>query len=176
MALVIDATVGGAASNSFVTLAEAQTYMDSRLNGSLWTAASTDDQNRSLAEATRELSALDWQGLRSTSTQVLSWPRWWVPNPDGVNLAYNYFLSTDMPVRVKNATAELAFQFLKAGTTDIASLDPTLGVIERQVDVIRKRWEPYQRPAAGLARFPSVLRFIRPMLASGANVTTLVRG
>ena len=57
MTLVIDATVGGASANSFITLTEAQTFMDARLNSTAWSGASTADQNISLVEATRELSS-----------------------------------------------------------------------------------------------------------------------
>lgn len=173
MAIAIDATVGGATANSFALLTDATTYMAGRLNSAAWDNATVDQQNRALVEATHELSYLSWEGRRATSTQALSWPRWMAQNPDSpVGFLY---LSTIVPDRVLNATCELAFQFLVAGTTDIAALDPTLGVIHKETGPIKKSYQPYQKPT-GLARFPSVMRFIRPLLASTANSTPILRG
>lgn len=176
MALAIDATVGGAASNSFVTLAEWTTYMEGRLNSDAFDDADSDDtRNRALAEATRELSAVGWRGDRTDDTQALAWPRQWVCNPDDPN--GDYFDTGVIPDRVKRATYELALAFLKAGTTDIVSLDDTtLNVKRSQIDVIATEYyEPGFR-VKGLARFPAVMREIRPLMASAGFVTQVVRG
>lgn len=166
MAVTIVATVGSASANSFVTLAEAATYVESRLNATAWeSTATTDEKNRALVEATRWLTVLGWYGARVDTTQALSWPRSWAPDPDSPNLAYNYFATTVVPQRVKDATCELAFQFVKAGTTDVAALDANAGVIEKTVDVLTTRWNGFQRPT-GLSAYPSVTRLIQPLLDS----------
>ena len=175
MAVVIVATVGSASANSFATLAEATSYMEARLNSTLWDAATTDSQNRALVEATRELSAKTWNGNRVDEIQALSWPRDWAVDPDSPTA--DFYDTTLVPQRVKDAAVELAFQFVKAGTTDVAALDPNIGTIEKTVDVLTTRYaEPYAR-AKGLERYPSVMRYIRPLLAtpSAVNVPT-VRG
>jgi len=177
VAITIVATAGSATANSFCTEAEAITYVATRLNASAWTTASgstcTEDEKKALCEATREISALFFLGTRATDTQALAWPRLYAPEPDNPNS--DYYEDTEIPQRVKDAAAELAFQFLKAGTTDIAALDANLGVVENTIDVLTKRYQPYQRPT-GLARFPSVMRFLAPLLATTAGVTRLVRG
>jgi len=179
MAITIVATVGSATANSYVTEVEQIAYMATHLNASTWTSITgstcTETEKAAMVEATRELTALAWQGTRTDETQVLSWPRAWASNPDSPNFAYNYYLSTVVPQRVKDATMELAFQFIKAGTTDIAALDPNLGVINKTVDVLSTTYQPYQRPT-GLGRFPSVMRFIRPLLDLASFMTPLVRG
>jgi len=178
MTLTIDATAGGASANSYVTEAEAILYMAARLNASAWTTVSgstcTELEKTALIEASRELSALEWKGRRSTTTQVLAWPRWFVENPDSpVGFYYDPAI---VPQRVKDACCEWAFQFLKAGTTDIAALDTSIGVIEKTVDVLTTLWSPFSKPQ-GLARFPSVKRYIAPLLGSLSSYqTTLVRG
>jgi len=177
MSITIVATPGSASANSFCLESEAIAYMATRLNASAWTTVEgdtcTDDEQKAIVEASRALSAMEWIGRRSTTTQVLSWPRWNAVNPDSpVGFLY---LTTEIPQRVKDATCELAFQFLNAGTTDIASLDPALGVIEKRIDVITTRWDIHQRPQ-GLSRFPSVMRFLKPLLVARSNQTTLVRG
>ena len=124
MAVTIVATVGSASANSYVTLAECTTYMEARLNSDAFDDAVADDQNRALVEATRELTVLPWDGLQVTATQALAWPRQWSRDPDSP--VQDYFDTDVVPQRVKDATCELAFQFLKAGTTDLAaeSADP----------------------------------------------------
>lgn len=175
MAVVIVATVGSASANSFVTLAQAQTYVDGRLNIDLWTAATTDSQNRALVEATRELCNRDYIGRRVDSTQVLEWPRWYAVNPDAPIGGVTYYSTTIIPDRIKDATCELALQFIIAGTTDIASIDPTIGVIEKTVDVLTTRYAEPQLRAKGLARFPRVMAYIRPLLSDSGS-TPLIRG
>jgi len=179
MTLVLDATVGGATANTFVTAAEMTTYLEGRLNASVWTGA--DAQLPALVEATRELAMQDWIGTTVTSTQALTWPRQYAADPDapagGSQIEY---ATTVVPVRVKNATCELALQFLKAGTTDIAAVDATDGVIEKTVDVLTTIWADPRAQKQGLRKYPMVLRYIRPLLMHGSgggngNIS-LVRG
>lgn len=179
MAITIVATVGSASANSFVTEAEQIAYMATRLNASSWTTTSgatcTETEKAAMVEATRELSAFRWLGQRVDDTQSLAWPRGWVPNPDNPVGTWNYYSTTIIPQRVKDATAELAFQFLKAGTTDVAAVDPNAGVVEKTVDVITTRWAEWgARPRAFLDRYPSVSRFIRVLLLSPTGATTRV--
>lgn len=174
MAVTIDATAGGSSANSFVTLAEAASYVEGRLNASTWeSTATTDQKNRALVEATRELSARSWIGERTTTTQALAWPRQMAVNPDDPNSSY--FSSSVVPQRVKDATCELAFQFIKNGTTDIAALDAAHGVRRKRIDVIETEYDNYQRPT-GLDRFPSVLRYVRPLLTGSSRILPTVRG
>lgn len=175
MPVVIDATAGGASANSFVTLVEADAYVATRLNASLWeTSASTDTKNRALVEATREINVLSWRGLRSTITQALAWPQQYALDPDSP-YAY-YFDTTTVPQRVKDATMELALQFVKSGTTDLAALDSTISIKREKVDVIETEYtEPYQR-AQGLERFPRVWDLVRPLTTAMGAVVPTMRG
>ena len=167
MPLTIDATVGGAAANSFVTAAEMTTYCEGRLNASVWTASAA--QEPALVEATRELSALEWDSVRTSTTQALAWPATYATNPDAAFGASQWYDSDIIPQRIKDATCELALQFLKAGTTDIAAIPETDGVIEKTVDVLTTRYSEFSRKQ-GLRRFPSVWRYIRPLLRSSSSV------
>lgn len=173
MPITVDATAGGAAANSFVTVAEADAYLAARLNSSAW--AGVDPKAQALIEATRELSTMIWQGSRATDTQALSWPRFLAPNPDGVTITWwAYYDPAIIPQRIKDATCELALEFLRAGTSDIASTDSNAGVIEKTVDVLTTRWQPGQRPL-GLNRFPRVMKLIGPLLSIGTGQVRLTR-
>ena len=55
--MAIDATVGGATSNSYVTLTEAEAYFAARLNSATWTAASAGDKEAALLSACRHIDA-----------------------------------------------------------------------------------------------------------------------
>lgn len=174
MAVTIVATVGSASANSFVTLAEAATYMEARLNASTWeTDATNDTKNRALVEATRYLGTLAWLGTRSDDVQALAWPRELVVNPDD---PYGNYYDTDaIPQRVKDATCELAFQFVKSGTTDVAALDPNIEVQSKTIDVLRTDYVQHGR-RQGLARYPSVWRLIAPLVMVQGGLARVVRG
>lgn len=125
MALVLDATVGGASSNSFCLLSEAQDYFDARLPVDGWDNA--DSQTVLLVMATRMLSALaqpfktlipaqggvpayyrvrrQWTGMPATTMQRLPWPR------IGMYDSNNNLIPSDViPQELKEAEAEFAGQ------------------------------------------------------------------
>jgi hypothetical protein len=176
MAVTIVTTVGGASSNSYATLAEAETYMEGRLNGSTWDADTDDNKNRALVEAARELQVLRWTGTRVDTTQALAWPRQWAVDVDDPN--GDYYATTEVPQRVKDAQMELAFQFIKAGTTDLAALDSTDGIIRKKIDVLETEYARPTERVTGLQRYPRVWDRVAALLdsvGSGVNID-LVRG
>jgi len=106
MALVIDAEVGGANSNSYATLAEANTYFDARLHTSLWTNADDDTKNKSLVMATRRIEQEKFYGDRASTTQRLKFPRTSIGYLDGV------FLDNIIPEILKESVFELAIHLI----------------------------------------------------------------
>lgn len=118
----LDTTIGGASSNSYVSVAEADSYFDARLNTEAWTATS-DNKTRALLMAAQRLESENWIGSRVTTTQRLAWPRLYVQKVDGSGYGWGYgyayrcqfgdvYLSTEIPQRVKDAQCELALSFL----------------------------------------------------------------
>lgn len=176
MPVTVDSTVGGASANSFASVAEFAAYMNNRLNSSAYSSASVDDQAKSLIEATRDLNVLAYSSRKATDAQALQWPRYFATNPDASTFVPWYFPSTLIPQRVKDATCELALEFLKAGSTDIAALDPTIGVIEKTVDVLTTKWAEPEKRRKGLARFPRVWDLISPLLEGSLGQVPIVRG
>lgn len=172
MALIVVETVGSASANSFVSVAEADAYVETRLNSSAWTG--DDAKKKAVIEATREISALTgWIGNRVDDTQALSWPRQGAVNPDSPNCSL--FETNEIPQAVKDATSELAFQFLKAGTSDVAAIDPNQNVQEKTVDVLTTVYfEPSQR-TTGFARFPRVMQLLGPLFEGVTGAVRLVR-
>lgn len=172
MAITITATVGSASANSYVTEAEFISLMATRLNVPAGTTVTgttcTETEKAALIEATRELQMLPWVGTRVDTTQVLAWPREYAPKPDlpdeiAVGTDY-YYLATEIPQLVKDAQIELAMEFVKAGTIDLAARDAALDVMREGLDVLETEYVPQAQRARGLARFPRVATLITPLL------------
>jgi hypothetical protein len=181
VAVTIVATVGSASANSYVSQADATTALEGRLNSSAWTDATSDVKNRALVEAQAELQVLEWKGSRTDATQALAWPRQYVEDPDAPADAdldeapFPTFDDDEIPTRVKQAQIELAFQFVKAGTSDLAMPASSDGIKRKRVDVLETEYLDH-RPTRGLSRYPRVMALIEPLLASGAGGITVTRG
>jgi len=121
MAITIDATVGGASANSYLTLAAAQDLIDGMVENddvTAWASATTDQKNRALYSATQRLDRERFLGARATDTQALQWPRTGVRKPDTYINTYaigfpfkittDYFTDTEVPDQIKQAQVVLA--------------------------------------------------------------------
>lgn len=109
----IVATPGSATANSYITLAEAEVYISSRLSVTGWpTALSANDTKiAAILWATRILDGVCWRGMAASADQALAWPR------SGV-YRHGHVLDTDViPTELKNATAELARQLILSDLT-----------------------------------------------------------
>ena len=75
MAATITATLSSATANSYVTLAEANTYFETVPDSSTWTNKTDDQKNRALIAATRWIDSLVFYGDRCDNGQALKFPR-----------------------------------------------------------------------------------------------------
>ena len=75
MAATITATLSSATANSYVTLAEANSYFETVPDSSTWTNKTDDQKNRSLIAATRWIDTFVFQGDRCDENQALKFPR-----------------------------------------------------------------------------------------------------
>ena len=121
MAVTIDATVGGANANSYLTLAAAEAIIDGFVQDDdvvAWASATTDQKNRALVSATQRLDRERFLGARATDTQALQWPRTGVRKPDTYINTYavgfpfrittDYYTDTEIPDQIKYAECVLA--------------------------------------------------------------------
>ena len=119
LTLTVEDGTGLAASNSYATAAEGDTYHEAHVDAAVWEAATTSAKEKALVHATRTLDAMTrWLGDRKLSTQSLAWPR--------RNAAFDgtAVSASVVPQPVKNATAELARLLLSSDIT--ADLDQNL--------------------------------------------------
>ena len=113
--MALDATLGGASANSYVTVAEADAYFATSFGRTAWGIASAANKEIVLIESTRLLDLLvSWKGYVKSDTQALRWPRTYVPNIDGRYLE-SYISDSIVPKDVKNAVFELAYSLLSNG-------------------------------------------------------------
>jgi hypothetical protein len=121
MAITIDATVGGANANSYLTLAAAELIVEGFVQDddvTAWASATNDQKNRALYTATQRLDRERFLGARATDTQALQWPRTGVRKPDTYINTYaigfpfrittDYYTDTEIPSQIKQAQCVLA--------------------------------------------------------------------
>ena len=118
--MTLDATLGGASANSYVTVAEADAYFATSFGRTAWVSALPANKEIVLIESTRLLDLLvSWKGYVKSDTQALRWPRTYVPNIDGryngVGTIESYISDSIVPKDIKNAVFELAYSLLSNG-------------------------------------------------------------
>ena len=102
MAATISATLKGESSNSYVTLAEANSYFETSPDDSTWTNKSDDQKNRALISACRWIDSLNYYGDRCDEGQALKWPR------NNFQVDDVELVCTSIPAKIKYAQYELA--------------------------------------------------------------------
>jgi len=116
MAFSLDATVGGATSNSYATEAEASAYFDNMLYADAWDCGGATTHEKALVQATSILERLNYSGSKTDTIQVLQWPRSDTFDYDAVLIS-----STTIPENLKKATYEIAYEILNTKTRDLTN-------------------------------------------------------
>jgi hypothetical protein len=167
--------VGAANANSYVSLDEADAYLNARLNGEAWHEEG-DEQVKlaALVLATQELDLLPWVGWKALNTAALQWPRKYVPDPEYAADSTEWYLAENViPKRVKEATYELALEILRGGDSDITGRDSKEEIIREKLDVIDKEYANPSQKQRGLNRYPRILRLVSCFLdTTGAGTFT----
>ena len=177
MAVTIDATAGGADANSYITLTEADTFVEAMISSSdvsKWTTGNDDSRNRALTAAAQRLDRERFLGARATDTQALQWPRTGVRKPDTYVNTYatgfpfrisdDYFTDTEIPDQVKRAQIEMAV-YLKNNVDGIS-----LGGLEdfKNVKIGNLDVTPDKTGAIGADRVPPMFeRYLTGLRISG---------
>lgn len=177
MAIAIDATVGGANANSYLTLADASSIIDGFVESdavAAWATATTDQKNRALYTATQRLDRERFLGARSTDTQALQWPRSGVRKPDTYINTYavgfpfrittDYYTDSEIPSQVKQAQAYLAVYLNSApDALELSGLEDYKSVSIGSLSVT-----PNNEGAVGADRIPPMVeRYLIGLRMSG---------
>ena len=102
------------ASNSYITVAEADSILDDRLYTTGWGSAEADDRARAVLWSTRILDEqFEWCGQPVAEDQPLAWPRRWITDRQGAPVE-------GIPGEVKTAAALLALALVTSNRVDEA--------------------------------------------------------
>jgi hypothetical protein len=162
--MALDVTVGGANSDSYGTIAEADTYHAAFGNAD-WADLDDSVKEPALRRATQFIdSSYAFIGSVVTSTQALQWPRTGVV-VDGFSVD-----SATIPTAIKRAQFETA---LRAVTEDLtADIEPG-NVTEETVDVITVKYSEYSNN--GQKRFPAIDKLLQKYVFGGSGYHRVVK-
>lgn len=111
MTFVVEDGSGLTNSTSYTSVATADLYMtDLHPADATWAAASTDDKQNALMDATRYLDLTygsRWSERRTNQVQVLDWPRTFVEDRDGFSID-----ADEIPLKLQYAATEMAWRAL----------------------------------------------------------------
>lgn len=166
MTLVLDPTVGGANANTWATLAEAEAYLEGRLNLGSWATAEDETKNAALVQAARRLSRERYHGLPVTSTQALAFPREGLEDERGELIAEDV-----IPRGVKEAQIEEALALVRSP----ARQDPSALAGFASIGVGPIALATKQAAPSANALTPAAVQYLRPYRLGGAGTIDLVR-
>lgn len=151
-------TPGASNANSYITVAEGDTYASGDIDGSAWTGASADDKVKALISATRQIDVIGYVGERTSATQALAWPR------TGFTTTEKQYGSNEIPAEIKLSTYEVAKSLLRgtsvinggSGTELIPGI-PNDGLKRVKLDVMEVEWQStYRAPVTPLKALPQL--------------------
>lgn len=163
MAFVVENGSGLSNANAYLSEAEANTYNSDHAVDAAWSAASTEDKEKSIRLATQYIDARyirKWFGRRVQRDQALDWPR------TGVVDADRFLIDSDIvPQEVKDATAEMALRSLKGEDLMPDIANPGSITSERvKVDVIEEETR-YSGGRSQIKRFRLVDNLLRGLVS-----------
>jgi hypothetical protein len=105
MALVLN-------TNSYVSIADADTYFETRIDSANWVDAEDEIKEQALVTATALIDDNSWIGSAVSSSQALAWPRKnAIYNDDRLGLQVT-IAEDELPSRVKTAVYEQALHLI----------------------------------------------------------------
>ena len=170
----LDVTVGGSSASSYPSLAEADHYHENhRSQNPEWAPASDEEKRRHILWAMWIIETyFRWKGNRASNTQSLSWPRYRAYGHDKRLIGYDYTTGAyGIPMQLKNAVSEMAYQLLIGNTAESTSQALT-GL---EVDVIKLEFDTPSAPKPVPDRVQDMLIDLGSLKSKKTGTATLVR-
>lgn len=168
MTLIVEDGTGTLASESYVSVAFADTYHINRGN-TAWASVSLTNKEAALRRSTdymvqayRQL----WKGYKVLTTQALDWPRTLVYISNEIVNNVTPISLTIVPIEVQKACAELALKAI----TDTLLIDTEQQVVKESIGPITTEYQPY---ASKYKHYTSVEAMLKPYLKS--SYSTVMR-
>lgn len=179
MALVVEDGTGKTDAESYISVADTDTYVQLHLRSANtdrveWLAAATADKEIALRQATDWLDIQfqqRWQGRRSNEDQALAWPRWGVVDFDGYTIE-----SDSLPQDLLDATAEMAARGVSGDL--FSDIDSPAGAIKRTRDKVGPLESEieYTGSATQQAAYVKAEKIVAQLLMSSAAQPFVERG
>ncbi len=178
MALIVEDGTGLANAESYISVADADTYHSNR-NVTAWAALSTPIKEGCLRKATDFIEGVYravWKGTRMKSqiNQALNWPRAYVymdPFLHGADGEFPYlFPNNVVPNEVKNACASLALR----ASTKVLDQDKARQINQKTVGPITIKYDQNSSDAVEYSQIDKMLSAYLEVSAS-SNMVKLVR-
>lgn len=166
MTIVVETGTGSSTADSYISVADADTY-HSNLSNSAWASADDADKEVALRKATQYLDATyKWIGTIYSTTQSLGWPRVSVTDKEGRDLDYS------VPLNIKNATCELALIALSSSL--VVNTDSSSYIKREKVGPIETE---YKDGAPSQTQYNYVSRLLKGLHigSSSSNTVSVVR-
>jgi hypothetical protein len=166
--MALDATVGSPDSNSYVTVAEANSYFSDRSHSEEWD--DFDEQASALITSSSMLDwYLKWKGYKTSSEQAMQWPRTGVVRKDGTSVEVDI-----IPRDVKVAVYELTLSSLEEDRTADSAL---AGIDQAKAGSLMIKAETKGYPSSAPSTIPDKIEKILSDLIStgGISVVRLMR-
>ena len=111
--MALDATIGGASANSYITVADADLYFTDRYSSDEWDALGDEVKAKLLVTASLQLDwRVDWIGVKQTVEQAMEWPRVDVACMEPL---YGTVEAPALPPILSKAVCELAVYLVEYG-------------------------------------------------------------
>lgn len=168
MSLVVETGTGSSTAESYISVADADTY-HAAYGNTAWAVLTTANKEIALRKAAAYMVQAyreRWDGFRISTTQALDWPRSLVRIKDAVAVAY--YDNASVPTVVANVCADLALRSLTV--TLLPDLDRK--VVSESIGPISVQ---YDAGSSQLVRYAAVDALLAPMLKLGSSAFSLIR-
>lgn len=126
-------TVGGASSNSYIAVSEADTYLDNlQYTLTEWDALEDEEKEFRLSTAALLINTLPLRGAKACRDQRLEFPRWWrtddgYPTYEDSYIEYSEiaaagYTSPVVPQEIKDAQIQLSYHLVHYGIMAMDSM------------------------------------------------------
>ncbi len=155
LTLTVEDGTSKADANTYISLDDANTYFEGRLNVSPWTDASDATKQAALVQSARILDHyVAWLGYKTDQDQAMQWPRWGIcyegsryyECPDQPQTWIYALDSETIPQEIKDAQCELALVLISQDTQAVPdtagySQISVEGVVDLQVNPMDRTGE-----------------------------------
>lgn len=166
MALEVEEGSGKAEAETYISVEDADDYIDRWHDSTDWGELESSEKERALRRATRYVDSHRFRGWKSYHEQALAWPRAGVGWVDGREV-----LTTDIPQAIKSATIEAALRDAQGEDLMPDHDGATVESEERSVGPLSKRTSYATPKATGAKRFEAIRALLRPYLWSSSGLS-----